>query len=750
MPDKPERNPLAFRPGREAAQQPPLARYLPRAPLGTVRDWLRESLPPGSWVIDPFGASPQVVVEAAQAGYRVLVAANNPINHFLIEMAAQPPSADALRSALAELANATRAGEDKERIEPHIRGLYMTTCDECSREIEARAFVWEKDGKTPISRIYQCPHCGKAGEFPATAEDGQKAARFTAAGPHRARALERVAPIDDPDREHAEEALDAYLPRAVYALFTLINKLGSLPLQVDAQRNLAALLLAACDRANTLWPVSGHSRPRQLGVPSRFREHNLWLALEEAIPLWATGEQPVPLTAWPEEPPESGGICLYDGALRNLADQLGTTVLSGVVTAFPRPNQAFWTLSALWAGWLWGREALGAFAAVLRRRRYDWGWHATALGEALGHLASHLPEDAPFFGLITESEQGFDLAAMLAAERSGFRLAGLAQRPGSGQTQILWRRGDTPIPTQTPGENPQLVRDAAMDILSQRGQPSHYLHLQAAAVSQLAENKTLLLAGMDPADHFNEIRSTLEFGLNFQRGFLRFEGSERSLEVGQWWPREPANTASPLADRLEKAIVQRLIAQPGESIERMDAALCTEFAGPLTPPVDTLRAILESYGEPDNEGRWTLKPGEAPKTRRTDLEEIRSILVQAGQSLGYQTEESELHVRWQDDSPVEDWHFRVAASAVLGESVLQPPQSERQFFVSPGSRARLLLHKLRRDPRLAQKAEKDGWRFLTFRLVRRMGQTRDLTRAGLARLLALDPLSEEATQLSLL
>ncbi|MBI3160826.1 MAG: hypothetical protein HYZ26_14600 [Chloroflexi bacterium] len=741
--------PLPFRPGRAPVHLPPLARYLPRLPEGAAAAWLKETLPPGGWVIDPFGASPQLAVEAARAGYRILVAANNPIARFLIEMAAAPPSPENLKAALAELAAAKRAGEEQERIEPHLRALYLTACDECGREIEARAFVWEKDAKAPAARIYRCPHCGRAGEYPATPDDIQRAARFAVAGPHRARALERVAPAGDENRPHAEEALDAYIPRAVYALFTLINKLASLPLQAEARRNLAALLLAACDRASALWPVGGRSRPKQLSVAPRFREHNLWLALEEAIPLWGSGAAPVPLSIWPEPPPETGGICLYEGPLRDLAADLGRVPLEAVVSALPRPNQAFWTLSALWSGWLWGRTALGAFAAVLRRRRYDWAWHTTALADALTHLAANLPEGAPFFGLVTESEQGFDLAALLAAELAGFSLQGYALRPASGQSQYLWRRGPARDPTQTPGENPRIVRAAALETLRQRGQPGHYLHLQAAAVQSLARNRTLLLAAMDAADLYNETRSTLEFGLTFQHGFLRFEGKENSLEAGQWWPREPGEAAAPLADRLEKSLVQYLLDQPGQTLETIDAALCAAFPGIDTPPADSLRALLDSYAEPDANGRFSLRGADAPKTRRADLDELRSLLVQLGQSLGYQTEESEQAVRWRDDQPPEDWHFRVNASALLGELAGNPPAADKRFLVHPGGRARLLLHKLGRDPRLRQQIETDGWRFLTFRLVRRLGQTQNLTRAALAGMLDLDPLAEEATQLAL-
>ncbi len=741
---------LAFRPGQEPAQQPPLARYLPRLPLGAAAGWLADTLPPGSWVIDPFGASPQLAVEAAQAGYRVLVAANNPIARFLIEMAAQPPAAAELKAALAELAAARRSGQEPERIEPHIRALYATECPQCGQPIEARAFLWEKGAAAPYAKFTVCPYCGQRGESPATPEDAARAARFAMAGPHRARALERVAPADDPDRAHAEEALDAYLPRAVYALFTLINKLAGLSLSPAARRDLSALLLAACDRGSALWPVGGRARLRQLTVPPRFYEHNLWWALEEAIPLWASGQPVTPFTLWPEPPPESGGICLYEGRLRMLAEELPRISLAGAVSALPRPNQAFWTLSALWAGWLWGRAAIGPFVSVVRRRRYDWAWHTAALEDTFSHLAPRLPAGAPFLGLITESEQGFDLAALLAAERAGLRLAASALRPGRGQSQYLWQAGPPPTPAASVAANPDIVRQAAHNLLQQRGQPSQYLHLQAAAVQALAQNNTLALAGLDPADQFNESRSTLEFGLTFQSGFLRYEGSDNSLEVGQWWPRDLPDPQPPLADRMERWLVRQLLDAPGQPRPALDAALCAAFPGRLTPPADTLSALLDSYAEADESAALRLRPADAPAARHADLDELRRLLVQLGQALGYQTRQTDQSVRWEDDSPPETWHFHLAASALLGECLLAPPPAERNFIVHPGSRARLLLHKLKRDPRLAQLAEKQNWRFLTFRLVRRLGQTPALTRAGLLALLDLDPLSEEATQLALL
>ena len=438
-------NALPFQAGRAPARAEPLGRYLPPIPAGIIATWLGERLPAGAWVLDPFGASPRLAIEAAQAGYRVLVAANNPIARFLTEMAANPPARAEFQAALSELAAAYKGDE---RIEPHLRALYETECAACGQKVMAEAFIWERAAQErgadgPQAAIYQCPACGNSGEHPATPADLRRAAQFTSGGLHRARALERVAPPHDPDRAHAEEAIEAYLPRAVYALFTLINKLDGLSLPEGRMRCLHALLLSACERGNKLWAYpTERERPRSLLTPPRFRENNLWLALEQAVERWEAAPDgiPVPLAVWPNQPPETGGICLFEGRLKDLAACLPDLPIQAVASALPRPNQAYWTLSALWAGWLWGREAVGPFKSVLRRRRYDWGWHTSALHAALGHLAPLLGEGTPFLGLIGENEPGFLTAALAAADAAGFDLQGLALRPETGQAQIAWRQ----------------------------------------------------------------------------------------------------------------------------------------------------------------------------------------------------------------------------------------------------------------------------------------------------------------------
>jgi hypothetical protein len=313
---------LVFLPGCRPFRPGLLARFLPPIPEGIAETWLEPRLPPGSWVLDPFGATPALAVEAARAGYRVVVAANNPVGRFLVDIAAQPPGEGDLQAALAELASARRG---EERLEPYLRSLYQTHCAQCGQEVMAEAFLWERDAVAPYARIYHCPACGDEGERPATQFDAAQASHFTAAGLHRARALERIAAPTDPDRTHAEEAISTYLPRAIYALATLINRLDGLlalspPPGIDPdtrRRSLTVLALHALDQGNALWPhPAGRARPKQLSVPPKFRENNLWLALESATSRLANPDPPIPLSQWPKPPPTSGGLVIFDGRLK--------------------------------------------------------------------------------------------------------------------------------------------------------------------------------------------------------------------------------------------------------------------------------------------------------------------------------------------------------------------------------------------------------------------------------------------------
>jgi DNA-directed RNA polymerase subunit M/transcription elongation factor TFIIS len=742
-----------------------LARFTPPLPDGLASAWLSKHLAPGSWVLEPFGAAPSLAVEAAWAGYRVLVAANNPISRSLIELAADPPSEDNLRAALAELASTYKGDE---RIEPHIKSLYMTECSRCGQPVMVEYFLWERQAAAPFAKFYRCSNCGDSGEHPSSPADALRAAQFSSSGLHRARALERVAALNDPDRAHAEEALSVYLPRAVYALFTLINKLDGLSLPAGRRSCLQALLLNACDQASTLWAYpTERERPRLLATPHRFRENNIWLALEAGISMWNGEQAHVPLVTWPNLPPAEGGICLFEGRLKDLvASRVGEKIgmLPAVLAALPRPNQAFWTLSALWAGWLWGREAVGPFKSVLRRRRYDWAWHTAALASTLTSLDEILPAGTPIWGLVGETEPGFLASAMTAAAEAGFELDGLCLREEAGQAQITWKKALGPPDEATPPERArQCAAQGAIQYLQDRSEPVDFLLVQGAALEAMAqEHRLLVVPRMDeasrggeaskeapaepgPSHHFNSLQGVLKDVFTYRGGFRRYEGSDQSLDVGFWWLKDPVKPGTPLADRVEMALVRYLQQHPGCTLAELDGVLCEAFPGLLTPDLELIQDCLESYGElqPAQGVTWQLRPQDTPSARRFDLDLMRRLIARLGEQFGFfpDTEQfaqavkagkplSKAPFQWMDKSGAVQFEFYILASAALGDVIspgLREEASEPQrIIVLPGSRANLVAYKLQHNPHLKQEVE-SGWRMVKYRHLRRLAESPFLT-----------------------
>ncbi len=712
----------------------PLSRYLPPLPHGPVRDFLSARISPGGWVLDPFGASPPLVSEAARAGYRVLVAANNPVARFLIEMSAAPPPLADFQAALAELAVSRK---ENERLEQHIQSLYLTECPGCHRRIPADAFIWEKKSGVLLGRILSCPHCGTSGEHPATPADAELAARWShAESMHRARALERVAPRDDPDREYAAEAIGIYPPRALYALWTLINRLDQLRLPPDRRRALTALLLSACDAASGLWPhPTERPRPRQLSLPAQFRENNVWRALEQSAAAWVGSLPPVHVAAWPAVPPESGGICLFEGALRDLTPKLAGIPLAAVVSAIPRPNQAFWTLSALWSGWLWGRESTGAFKFVLRRRRYDWQWHAEALRAAFASLPESLPAGAPFFALLAEPEAPFISAALGAAQFAGYPLEGIAMRTASDPLQVVWKKAQKPEAATPRTPDARIAQAAIQHLLSARGEALTHTHLHLAGVAALAQTNALP-AG---SDSLNETGGAVLRALD-SPAFVRHD-ARSGAESGLW--DVPAGASSPFSDQVEVAVVRLLQQNPGAPAQQLIQALHRDFPGLLTPSAALVQAILESYAV-ETHG-WRLREEDQPPARRAELESMRALVRSIGLRLGFTLADSAGGaVAWLDSGQVSAL-CHVSASALLGKLIDVP--SALVVLVIPGGRAGLIAYKRKRDPVLREKTK--TWHFLKYRHLRQIAELPLLTRETWPELLRSDPIEQQGGQMML-
>jgi hypothetical protein len=724
----------------------PLARFLPPLEDGVTAAWLRENVPPGSWVLDPFGSAPRLSLEAARAGYRVLVAANNPITRFMLEMGAASLPELEFKAAIADLA-VSRKGEEK--LEEHLKALYSTACTSCKQEVPAQAFLWRKGEEAPYGRIFECKECSENGEKTAAPADLERAAEIAkTAGLARARVLERVAPPDDPDREYAEEAIRHYLPRSLYALATLVNRLDGLQISEVRRRALTALMLSACDRGNALWPhPTERPRPKQLSTPPQFREGNIWLALEDAISVWAGTGEPVPCLHWSnrgEKLPESGGILIYEGRIRGLAEVVKNAPIQAVIGAIPRPNQAFWTLSALWAGWLWGREAAEPFKAALRRRRYDWGWQATALHAALHHVFELLPLSTPFFGLLPEAEPGFLSATLMAASTAGFDLRGLAMRTAHDPIQLLWQRGER-LHREQENVSTEAIQEALYEHLQELGEPAAYLQLHAAGLTVQARGHGLMRPEQDFDEALREVQSKVQEAIQSDIRLERIDSEERSLEVGLWDLKEAEERAEPLADRVERSVVTFLQRNPASTLLELERGIYPEFPGLLTPSKALVGAVLGSYGV-EEAGRWRMRDEDRAAHRRDELEKMAGLIETIGERLEYKVEHLVQNVIvWKEKRKIARV-FYLLASSVTGR-ILDSNQYplEKCLLVLPGGRAGLLAYKENRDPRLRKRLE--GWAIVKFRLLRSLAGIPVLNRQTFEEQLISDPVEQTQGQL---
>ncbi|HUG33819.1 MAG TPA: hypothetical protein VMJ90_03540, partial [Anaerolineales bacterium] len=557
------------------------------------------------------------------------------------------------------------------------------------------------------------------------------------------RSFERVAKLDDEDRVYAEEAIQHYLPRPLYFLSTVINRIDGLNLTLERRRALNALILVACDAGNTLWdhpPV--RPRPKQLNIPNQFREHNLWIQLERGLSLWTETGAGVVVEAWPRKLPDEGGVCIYEGRLKDLAHEVKKEIpIAAVIGAVPRPNQAFWTLSALWAGWLWGREAVEPYKLALRRRRYDWAWNATALHAAFAHLFEVLPLGTPFFGLMPEPEPFFLTSALTAAGVAGFDLKSVALRTEHDPIQILWNRGEH-LKREANEADVNAVRQAIRSHLMERGEPASYLHVHAAGLIDLVESHALKSKSQEFDEALRKTNSLIELALSGDDTFIHYSTGE-SVDTGVWGADLSPHSES-LSDRVEVAIVTFLQKSPASIYLEIEDDLYPRFPGLLTPSKAMIYAVLDSYAERES-ASLKLRVEDVASARRNERDTIIPMLELVGKRLGYSTSLLEKNHVWEENNSIE-FVFYVLASALVGHAIAETPYSpEQTFLVIPGGRASLIAYKAGRDPALAARLK--NYRLVKYRLLRAMLEVPVLTRGTFEEQIANDPLEKSKSQM---
>ncbi len=742
---------IPYIPGSQPAPELPLGRFIPPIPGGMVSAWCSKYLSSGDWVLEPFGFNPMVPIEIASAGFPVLTTINNPIHAFILQVIASAPQRESFIAALQDLAIAPKGDE---RMEPYIRGLYSVKCANCSRKIEAESFLWEKGSNFPFAAQIDCPYCGTAGVQDFSEEDKATLNTLPPIQLHRARALNRIVGDEDTLRSPVMNALDAYPSRALIVLQTIINKLDSLEQTPRRRELLIALILSAADHGNTLWAYpSPRKRPRQIVIPNVFEERNLWKVMEESIDSWQVIRKAIPVYEWGNAPPDTPGIHLYCGRIRELNPQPEVNFLSAILATIPRPNQAFWTLSALWTGWIWGWEAAEPIRNVLSRQRYDWNWHANALSIVFDALVSYYHPETKLLGLVAENEPMLLLATLLAAETSGFSLSAFSHSLDDQIAQCYWQRHQTPSKPIRPHQAMSIARQKVKAYLTQKGEPANYQQIHTAAITGLANEENL---GIDIfLQNLNSAASETQKWIEslFTEGDLlkRVGGGKASIETGEWWLVQPENPTAPLVDRIEQKLLFYLSINNEMTAKEIKGVIYETFQGLFTPMDNVLINCLDSYANLiDTENRlWKLKNNEEKLLQQAERKTIRELVKKLGKKLAYQTL-GEKPILWIDENqPNPIFSFCVISTAIIPESIREmKTRAQRNILIIPGSRTNLLAFKKQRDPLIAELFDQN-FLAVEFRLIRDLEANPLLSRELFNDQIQVAPMEYQSSQLAL-
>ena len=731
----------------------PLERYFPPYQEGMVRNWVSRYASPGSYILDPYGQNPFTALELARAGYRVLVSANNPIAAFTLRVLAGAPSAEMISQALLQL-NQNRM-RDGSTLEDYLSNFYRLDCPnpECKAEskFEVDTFIWSEEGTTPHLAIGTCQDCGLSGEIDLTPAINETLGRLPSYPLTRSQILEKVAGQDPPLRRVMEDVVSFYNPRALVALQILLSKIETSNLTQQQSDMLKAMWLTAADQSNQLWIwPRGRNRPRQLIRPPLYQEVNVWKAFLRSASLWTQPAEEVKLRDWPKRVPPTGGISLFEGRLRELAEPPEAGLIKLVQTSLPRRNQAWWNLSGLWSGWLWGKEGVKTLRNSLLKQRYDWTWHSVALKKVLAQLPGLIGQDVPVLLLTSELDTLFLFAGMLGAKNAGLKLHSVAIDGENENLQCVWR---LPTPVQASIFEQRIqsgIKESGKQLLSQIGEPTHWLRLLSYSVAD-----QLVRGNLDerprPNEMLNDLESEFATALNDSAIFQRFNPGTTS-EAGLYWLSRPPSDSVSVADLAEQVVVSELQSKAALTFDELYSAVHARLSGMLTPSDELIQAILESYTqqeEPQVGRQFRILPRENAAARADDLKQVKTLLEHMADRLNYRRESRPERILWVDQTGTPIYSFFLIASAQISKILtMNQDLPGQKFIVLPGSRSNLIAYKLKRDPNL-RLLKGDKWQLVKFRQLRNLAGNPLLSRELFNSQITGDPPEFHTSQLAL-
>jgi hypothetical protein len=674
-----------------------LDRFLPPCFENGIDDLLNNYCQPGDMLFDPFGSHPLFPLLAAKQGYTVLVNSHNPIINTMMRTFALSPSVADFNKGLADFSSLKRG---EEFLEQHLKSLYETKCPICNEITPATAFLWQKNESAPYKKIISCVRCHNTGEYDIDAYDISILEKIGTARLHHSRALSSVVDPNHENYAEIEQMLDIFPLRSLYTIINMSNRIKGTMKNPQSQQLLTALLINFCDYGNALWdPENANFRPKQINLPSVYKEYNPWLLIGEWIQAWKQFDSPIPYTIWPEFPDKAnGGICLMPFRLKDSIPLIKDLPLKAIIGLVPRPSNAFWTLSAIWSGWIYGKSAVQDMLFAFTRKRYDWKWHANALSAGFKWINQSLADTIPRILQIPELSPGFLSAIYAAAHEADWYPESTTFNSDDQNMFSVWKRDlhrrNVPVNFF---ENIQTI-------IQEINEPVPYMYLH---------HRICLETVLQPFNHLNtefhgfqNIQENIERVLINNPTLKRVNEKTKEKKSGYWWLKSvwTFNNRLTYSEVLENETFECFQHQEIVNEQEFFQYAAGFFPGSFSPPRELMQDCLQAYGYATKENFWHISEMDQPEKRQEIIRDIVNHLCQLGKELNFDVEKTIEKVLWKRENKI--YRFHIIKTGICSPYMpLKESENEITAIIFPGSKSKLVHYRLEHDPRYQQAAE---------------------------------------------
>lgn len=474
----------------------PLFRFIPRL---TILPGLLITAAEKKIVFDPIGNQPFVIADLLAENAVVVTDPVNPVDETILSCLAHPPTSDIpnqIRNAFYDQRYADQ------RLDQYLKGLYQTTCVECGKEVQARIYTHETASGELLEKIYSCT-CGIGGAHPVNPKDKERNAEWRRSdGMYRSKIARDFQGVINVDRQDVLDVLSVYTPRSLFALDLILHKIAP-TLNENARKYFNFVLLYIADSVSGLWNIKDRKDlPLRIYTPKIKMEFNIWIAIEEAL-------------AMLEELAKDNED--LDPALRTGNVLFGTPGFNGVPkptaisAVVPRPNQAYWALSALWARWLLEKPVEEPFLRTINRKKIDWDWFYDASTAMLRRISSHA-KNIPIHFVLLDKEPEYTATFMFALNNAFYQLKEFEIQPST-ETMLLKCALGRSISVLTMDEarrsKPDHLRDTLRELLELKKEPIPYEFLLMELLCSFSQDPKYIFGKKQYRSFIRSLNETL-------------------------------------------------------------------------------------------------------------------------------------------------------------------------------------------------------------------------------------------------